>query len=132
MNWYRDAEREMAEVAAAVQSQCPLRMERLEALATSLVSSLKQSDEPVVEALSGPAGLSLITNLINVGILGTKVGIGLGYYGKELERLAFAGLVHDIGLFVVPESLVTKAARLTHDERMLIEQHPELGYQVIQ
>lgn len=131
MNWYRDAERALTEVAAAVQSQRPLHMERLEALAAGLVSSLKQNDELVIEALSGPTGSSLITNLINVGILGIKVGIGLGYYGKELERLALAGLVHDIGLFAVPQSLVTKAGRLTQDERMLIEQHPELGYQVI-
>ncbi len=131
MNWYRDAERELADVAVAVQSQRALRMERLEALASGLVSSLKQNDELVVEALSGPAGSSLITNLINVGILGTKVGIGLGYYGKELERLALAGLVHDIGLFAVPQSLVTKVGRLTQDERTLIEQHPELGYQVL-
>ena len=132
MNWYREAERELADVAVAVQSQRLLRMERLEALATGLVSSLKHNDELVVEALSGPAGSPLITNLLNVGILGTKVGIGLGYYGKELDRLALAGLVHDIGLFAVPKSLVTKAGRLTQDERMLIEQHPELGYQVIQ
>ena len=131
MNWYRDAERELADVAMSVQSQRPLRLERLEALASSLVSSLKQNDELVVEALSGPAGSALITNLINVGVLGTKVGIGLGYYGKELERLALAGLVHDIGLFAVPRSLVTKVGRLTQDERTLIEQHPELGYQVI-
>jgi uncharacterized protein YwbE len=59
------------------------------------------------------------------------VGIGLGYYGKELHRLTLAGLVHDIGLFAVPHSVVTKAGRLTHEERTLIEQHPELGYQVI-
>lgn len=131
MNWYRDAERELTEVAAAVRSRRPLHMERLEALAAALVSSLKQTDELVVEALSGPAGSSLMTNLINVGILGTKIGIGLGYYGKELERLALAGLVHDVGLFALPQSLVTKSGRLTHEERMLIEQHPELGYQVI-
>lgn len=131
MNWYRDAERELTDVAAVVQSQRPLHLERLEALAAGLVSSLKQNDELVVEALSGPAGLSLITNLINVGILGVKVGIGLGYYGKELERLALAGLVHDIGLFAVPQSLVTKSGCLTQDERLLIEQQPELGYQVI-
>jgi len=129
MTWYREAERELAEVATAVQSQRPLRMERLEALASALVSSLKENDELVVEALSGPGGSSLITNLINVGILGTKIGIGLGYYGKELDRLALAGLVHDIGLFVVPKSLITKTGRLTQDERALIEQHPELGYQ---
>lgn len=131
MSWYRDAEAELGDVAAVIQSQRPLRMERLETLANGLVSALKQSDELIVEALSSPSGSPLITNLINVGILGTKVGIGLGYYGLELERLALAGLVHDIGLFAVPQSLVTKAGRLTHDERTLIEQHPELGYQVI-
>ncbi len=131
MNWYRKAEQELAKVAAAVQSQRLLHMDRLEALATDLVSSLRQNDELVVEALAGPAGPPLITNLINVGVLGTKVGIGLGYYGQELDRLSLAGLVHDIGLFAVPKSLITKAGRLTQDERTLIEQHPELGYQVI-
>src|SRR4051794_19699763 len=131
MSWYRDAETELIEVAEAVQSQRSVGIERLEALAAQLVSALKQNDELIVEALSGPSGSPLVTNLMNVAILGTKVGIGLGYYGKELERLALAGLVHDIGLFAVPQSLVTKAGRLTHDERTLIEQHPELGYQVI-
>lgn len=131
MHWYRDAEAELAHVASAIQSQRPFRIEPLESLATSLVSALKQNDRLIVEALSSPSGSPLVTNLINVAILGTKVGIGLGYYGRELEGLALAGLVHDVGLFAVPQSLVTKAGRLTHDERMLIEQHPELGYQVL-
>lgn len=132
MAWYREAERELTEVATAVQSQRPLRLAPLQSLAGSLVAALTRNDELVVEALSSPAGFPLITNLLNVAILGTKVGIGLGYYGQELERLALAGLVHDIGLFAVPQSLVTKSGRLTQDERMLIEQHPELGYRLIQ
>ena len=131
MSWYREAESELTEAAAAVQSQRPLRIDRIRALVPGLVSSLKHDDELVVEALSGPPGALLITNLINVGILGTKVGIGLGYYGEELDRLALAGLVHDIGLFAVPASLIAKTGRLTPDERMLIEQHPDLGCQVI-
>jgi HD domain len=131
MTWYRETERELIEVAAAVQSQRPFRMERLETLAADLIASLKQNDALVIEALSGPQGTVLITNLINVGILGTKIGLGLGYYGQELDRLALAGLLHDIGLFAVPASIVTKTGRLTQDERLLIEQHPELGYQVI-
>jgi len=131
MNWYREAERELTEAAAAVQRQHPFRMERIEALGAGLISSLRQSDELVVHALSGPAGSPLITNLLNVGILGSKVGIGLGYYGEELDRLALAGLVHDIGLFAVPQSLVTKTGRLTQEERTMIEQHPELGHQLV-
>ncbi|NWF73636.1 MAG: HD domain-containing protein, partial [Nitrospirae bacterium] len=60
------------------------------------------------------------------------VGGGRGYHGKELEQLTLAGLLHDIGLFAVPQSLITKSGRLTREERTLIERHPELGYQTIQ
>lgn len=131
-NWYHEAEQALTEIAAAVQEHRSISLNRLEGLAGHVVSSLQHNDELVVEALAGPAGPPLITNLINVAILGTKVGIGLGYYGEELHRLALAGLVHDIGLFAVPNALVTKPGRLTQEERALIERHPELGGQVIQ
>ena len=131
MTWYRDAEAELALVAAAIQSQRNIQLARLEVLAAELVASLQRSDELIVMALSSPSGAPLVTNLVNVAVVATKVGMGLGYYGRELERLALAGLVHDIGLFAVPQSLVTKAGRLTSDERALIEQHPELGYEAI-
>ncbi|MDZ4732247.1 MAG: HD domain-containing phosphohydrolase [Nitrospirota bacterium] len=130
-DWYRTAQEQLTGVALAVQRQEPLNLEAVSVLATGIAEALKRSDQLLVQAMSGPAGPPLITNLVNVGILATKVGAGLGYHGKELERLTFAGLLHDIGLFAVPQSLITKSGRLTHDERTLIEQHPELGYQAI-
>jgi uncharacterized protein YwbE len=131
-NWYHEAEEALGEIATAVEKHRSISLERLETLAGGVVSSLQDNDELVVEALAGPSGSPLITNLTNVAILGTKVGIGLGYYGVELHQLALAGFVHDIGLFAVPKSLITKAGRLTQDERALIERHPELGYQVLE
>jgi len=131
-DWYSQSEEALNEIAIALQRQHPFALHSLEQLATDLVSSLQQNDELVVEAVSGRAGSPLITNLINVAILGTKVGIGLGYYGEELHRLALTGLVHDIGLFAVPSTLITKNGRLTQDERALIEQYPEVGYRVIE
>ncbi|MBX3302078.1 MAG: HD domain-containing protein [Nitrospira sp.] len=130
--WYHQAEQALSETAVAVQDRRPLVLSSLERLAADLVASLQWNDELVVEALSGRSGSPLITNLINVAIFGTKVGIGLGYYGEELQRLAFAGLVHDIGLFVVPHTLITKNGRLTQEERAVIEQHPEFGYRVME
>src|SRR5678810_908592 len=106
-------------------------MEALSALATGIAEAVKNNDQLLVQALSGLEGPPLITNLVNVGILATKVGAGLGYHGKELERLTFAGLLHDIGLFAVPQSLITKSGRLTVEERALIERHPELGYRTV-
>ena len=130
-DWYRIAQEQLTSVALAVQRQDELDLESVSTLATEIAEALKGSDHLLVQAMSGPAGPPLITNLVNVGILATKVGAGLGYHGKELEQLTLAGLLHDIGLFAVPQSLITKSGRLTQDERMLIEQHPELGYQTI-
>jgi hypothetical protein len=131
-DWYQRAQEQLTGLALAVQRQDALDLEPLSALATEVVAALKRSDRLLVQAMSGPAGPPLITNLVNVGILATKIGGGLGYHGKELERLALAGLLHDIGLFAVPQSLIAKPGRLTSDERALIERHPELGYQAIQ
>jgi len=129
--WYQSAVDQLTRIAAAIQRQHDLDLKRVSSLASDIVESLSRSDQLVVEALAGSSGSQLITNLINVGILATKVGIGLGYHGMELERLALAGLVHDIGLLAVPQSLITKAGRLAPEERMVIEQHPELGNQAL-
>ena len=132
--WYRSAVEQLTQVATAIQRQEYFDLNRVSSLASDIVESHSRSDQLVVQALtvpSGSPGSQLITNLINVGILATKVGVGLGYHGTELERLALAGLVHDIGLLAVPQSLVTKAGRLTLEERVVIEQHPELGSQAV-
>lgn len=128
---YRQAEEHLTSIASAIQSQDRIDLEGLSALATEIADSVGHDDQLVVQALAGPSGSTLVTNLINVSILATKVGVGLGYYGQELRRLSLSGLVHDIGLFAVPQSVVTKSGRLTREERTLIEQHPELGYQLI-
>ncbi len=130
-NHYRQAEEILAQLAASVQRQDAVDLGELTQHANGIVESVQGSDQLVVEALSSPTGPPLVTNLINVGILATKVGIGLGYYGVDLHRLALAGLVHDIGIFAIPQQLLTKTGRLTAEERTLVEQHPRLGFDVI-
>ena len=129
--WYQSAVEQLTRIAAAIQRQQDFDVNRVSSLASDIAESVSRSDQLIVEALAGSGGSHLITNLLNVGIFATKVGVGLGYARFELERLALAGLVHDVGLLAVPQSLLTKAGRLTPEERMLIEQHPELGYQAL-
>jgi len=125
------AQEEVSRLAETVRHHSVIRLEPLTKIAAGIVQSLQSSDRLVVQALSGANGSPLITNLVNVSILSTKLGTGLEYRQEELERLALAGLLHDIGIFAVPESLVLKPHRLTPNERAIIEQHPELGYQVL-
>src|SRR5262249_19990616 len=83
--WYQSAVDQLTRIAAAIQRQDDLDLKRVSSLASDIVESLSRSDQLVVEALAGPSGSQLITNLINVGILATKVGVGLGYYGRDLR-----------------------------------------------
>src|SRR5215475_15959747 len=96
-HWYQSAVDQLTRIAAAIQRQDDLELETVSSLASDIVESLNRSDQLVVEALAKPSGSQLITNLINVNILATKIGVELGYYGKKLERLALTRLMHDIG-----------------------------------
>jgi HD-GYP domain-containing protein (c-di-GMP phosphodiesterase class II) len=129
---YRQAADALMQVTCAVQRQERVDLTELTHLAGTIVDSIQENDKLVVLALSSSPGPALIANLVNVSILGTKVGIGLGYYGAELRRLALAGLVHDIGIFAVPQKVLTKTGRLSPKERALVERHPQLGCGVIE
>ena len=126
-HWYRTAHDELSRLATAGQRRHDLDFHSISRLAEVLIESLHEGDHLVIQALSGLPGPPLITNLLNVGILTTKIGIGLGYYGVDLHRLAMAGLVHDIGIFLIPQKIVQKTGPLTSEERVLIEEHPRLG-----
>lgn len=55
-------------------------------------------------------------------------------YGLNLQQkidLAVGALLHDIGKGYVNQNILYKAEKLTKDDRMLIECHPQLGFQVV-
>ena len=73
---YRRAEQELTSLASTIQRHDPLDMAVVSALAKDIADSIARNDQLVVQALAGPSGSTLITNLINVSILATKVGSG--------------------------------------------------------
>lgn len=130
-HWYRTAHDELSRLATAGQLRQELDLRAISRLAEVLIESLHEGDHLVIQALSGLPGPPLITNLLNVGVLTTRIGMGLGYYGADLHRLAMAGLVHDIGIFLIPQNIVQKTGPLTSEERVLIEEHPRLGAECV-
>src|SRR5881296_1606402 len=130
-DWYRLAEEELSGLAGSVRCHEPIRLEALARIATGIVESLQYNDRLITRALTGAAGLQLITHQVNVAILATKLGIGLGYQAEELGHLALAGLVHDVGMFLLPESLISSPDKLSQEDNECIEQHPMLGFQVL-
>lgn len=56
------------------------------------------------------------------------VGLALGLTEDQLKNLAVAAMLHDIGKFELPESLLHKKSKLTADEMQQMRQHPRIAY----
>jgi HD-GYP domain-containing protein (c-di-GMP phosphodiesterase class II) len=48
---------------------------------------------------------------------------------RELEQIATAAMLHDVGKRFIPVEILTKPGRLADEERALIEMHPTRGYE---
>ncbi len=48
-----------------------------------------------------------------------------------MELLVLAAKVHDIGKIRVPDSVLMKPAKLTAEERRIMETHPRLGFDIL-
>jgi diguanylate cyclase (GGDEF)-like protein/putative nucleotidyltransferase with HDIG domain len=56
----------------------------------------------------------------------------LGLSEQRASRVQLAGRLHDIGKVGVPDSILSKPAKLTDEEFAVIKRHPELGAQILE
>lgn len=61
------------------------------------------------------------------GLLARRIGLP-GWRCRLIDR---ASRLHDIGKVAVPDRVLTKAGRLTPDERTEMQRHAEIGYEVL-
>ena len=52
---------------------------------------------------------------------------------KELvERVYFSGLLHDVGKIGIPDAIITKPSRLSKEEYLEMQKHPEIGAKILE
>lgn len=62
--------------------------------------------------------------------LGVELGAKIGMSADQLEDLRIAGIVHDVGKVVVPDSVLLKPGPLTPREIAIIRKHPAEGERI--
>ena len=82
---------------------------------------------PMLRELIESKGCGVADHGDRVSIIAKTVGERIGLSSRELDTLAQAALVHDIGKLGVPDRILNKAGRLTDAEFGVIQQHPEIG-----
>jgi HD-GYP domain-containing protein (c-di-GMP phosphodiesterase class II) len=76
--------------------------------------------EDVIEDLHG--------HVHRVSDLAVSMGAGLGLGEIDLDRLALAGILHDVGKIHLDPGILGKPGPLDETERELMNRHPELGF----
>jgi len=73
----------------------------------------------------------LYTHSMNVGLYACILGIAHGYTDAKLISFGVGAMLHDIGKLAIDPAILNKPGRLTEEERRIVEQHCELGYQTL-
>lgn len=71
------------------------------------------------------------THCLTVTAIATSFGLQLGFGRRDQERLAIAGLLHDIGKSQINIEILEKPTALSARERAIVKTHPILGYDIL-
>lgn len=65
---------------------------------------------------------------MNVSIYAASLASHLGMSDQEVERIANAGLLHDVGKMLVPAKVLNKPGKLSDEEFIIMKNHVQFGY----
>ncbi len=68
------------------------------------------------------------THCINVALITNIIAQWLRWDEAEIEIATQAGLFHDIGKLLIPDTIITKPGALTDAEYNVVKTHPQKGY----
>jgi len=122
----------LRDVKANVVAKRPVDIESAYRLVKMLV------DEPVLVQNIFPLTLKetsekdyMVTHQANVAVCALKLSLGLEYTTSQLLDLGVVSLIHDLGIWNVPDAILNKEDPLTAAELDMIKDHSRIGKDIL-
>lgn len=129
-------EQQQQEVTAVVDKVIEkeeVDVDKAEGVTDSIITTFVKSRDVLLGLLQLKAlGNYLYPHSLNTTILAVHLGAALGYTRTQLEALAIATLLHDMGMVRIPRSIIDKKGKLSALEYMEIKKHPALGVEILE
>jgi len=71
-------------------------------------------------------------HLMRVRLYVAEIGKAMGLNKPEMQALATASFLHDIGKLAIPEHIINKPGKLTHEEFEKMKIHPVVGANILE
>lgn len=118
------------------QASQALQRERdmLEVRVSKRTAQLRASYETMIRSLSKAAeykDYETGSHILRVGESAVLIAKAMGLDPDWIELLNLAAPMHDVGKIGVPDDILLKPGRLTEAERMMIQQHSVIGYEIL-
>ncbi|TDF42416.1 HD-GYP domain-containing protein [Alteromonadaceae bacterium M269] len=125
---YQQAKSFQKKLLNAVDREIAIDVKQVEAMSNKLVDSLERNSNALLCLTSIREKDSyLLEHSINVGIMLATFATYLGFDKAKIQKLAFAGVIHDIGKIKVPDEILHKPGKLTDDEFVIMRNHVNYG-----
>jgi HD-GYP domain-containing protein (c-di-GMP phosphodiesterase class II) len=105
---------------------------------SSVIQHLRQIiDNDLIEPLyyclvfGGNKESTVAEHSIEVTVFSLLVGVGMGYDKKRLLPLAMVALLHDVGMYEIPQDILSKRGRLSEQEFEEVKKHPEISAEIL-
>lgn len=73
----------------------------------------------------------IYSSSLNVALIASLIGWDLGYNDDMVKQIFLGAVYHDIGIALIPDSVVNKQEALSKDEKLMIINHPNRGHTFI-
>ncbi len=126
------------EAIAAIEKSCKIIQSKrdneidLKELISNIVQDILFKNEIMISLMDmRNVDNRVYAHSVNVCVLASVLGKGMGLPVDKLNELALGALLHDVGIVNLPKEVINKRGPLTKEEKDLYHTHTAQGYDLI-
>lgn len=123
----------LATKRAIIDSLKKLDIEKVQFQAKNMVAELLENNTSIADVQTIKSyDEYTYQHSYSVGLLSAVMGIASQFKMADIEKLACAGLLHDLGKICISTDIINAPRKLTEEEFAEIKKHPENTYNMLQ
>jgi HD-GYP domain-containing protein (c-di-GMP phosphodiesterase class II) len=129
---YAEAREYVEETLTLVREGGDPDVDRGRVIAERMHTDLLRDNVLINRSLEPHDSYDLASHSVNVAIIGGKLALGMVSGVEDVVQVIHAGLVHDIGMARLPETLLGNRGAWSDRELEALRKHPILGAEIIE